>query len=187
MEREHIPWSGTRWVTVFSRPPLRTSWNNASGSPARSSYPFTDLLALIGCKPFFVSWYLFLPTTRSHKHNRANWQCQLETAICQNTNTFCKYWKSINIYVPNIWKVTIFISISMFKFHWRCAPGFHMIYLNILNIPHVIFDKYQHIYSTEGARPASTWWAATRRWRLTRSVWEQTSLAWTTSWTGWVS
>ena len=109
MEREHIPWSGTRWVTVFSRPPLRTSWNNASGSPARSSYPFTDLLALIGCTLFFVSWYLFLPTTRSHKLNWANWQCQLEFAICQNTNTFCKYWKSINIYAPNIWKVSIFM------------------------------------------------------------------------------
>ena len=109
MEREHIPCAGTRWVTVFSRPPLRTSWNNASGSPARSSYPFTDLLSLIDCKLFFVSWYLFLPTTRSHKHNRANWQCQLETAICQNTNTFCKYWKNINIYVSNIWKVSIFM------------------------------------------------------------------------------
>ena len=109
MEREHTPCAGTRWVTVFSRPPLRTSWNNASGSPARSSYPFTDLLSFHCFYAFFCELVLFLPTTRSHKLNRANWQCQLETAICQNTNTFCKYWKSINIYVSNIWKVSIFM------------------------------------------------------------------------------
>ena len=109
MEREHIPCAGMRWVTVFSRPPLRTSWNNASGSPARSSYPFTDLLSFHCFYAFFCELVLFLPTTRSHKHNWANWQCQLETAICQNTNTFCKYWKSINIYVSNIWKVSIFM------------------------------------------------------------------------------
>ena len=56
MEREHIPCAGMRWVTVFSRPPLRTSWNNASGSPARSSYPFTDLLSFHCFYAFFVSW-----------------------------------------------------------------------------------------------------------------------------------
>ena len=43
-----------------------------------------------------------------------------------------------------------------------------------------------HTWYITGVRLAFIWWVGTRRWRPTRSAWEPISLAWMTSWTGWV-
>ena len=59
------------------------------------------------------------------------------------------------------------------------------IYLSIECVLYVTFCCTRYIHNL-GARLAFTWWAGTRRWRLTRSAWGQTSLAWMTSWIGWV-